>query len=301
MRYLVTGGCGFIGSHLAEALLEKGEVVIVDNLSTGFEKNVPEGAEFVKLDISDSEKVNSISGDFDIIFHLAAQSSVIRSLEQPLVDFNSNALGTLNILEYARKKGTKTVYASSCAGYGDAVYLPVDEMHPLKPKSPYAASKIAGEKMCEAYTTTFELPTMSLRFFNVYGPRQSGNSGGVISIFISRAMKSEPLKMNGDGEQFRDFVYVKDVVSSLLKAGESPCKGEAVNIGTGKKTTVNEITESILKITKSSSEVQHGPELPGESKGIVADISMAKEVLGFEPTVDLETGIKETFEYIKKG
>ena len=298
MRALVTGGAGFIGSHLTEELLKTGEVIVLDNLSTGKRQNLPGGVELVEADISKQAGLDQIKNDFDVIFHLAAQTSVGRSLEEPLKDFGTNAAGTLNVLEFARKGGSKVVYASSCACYGDAAYLPVDEKHPLNPKSPYAAGKVSGEKLCGAYASAFDLPTVSLRYFNVYGPRQQGDCTGVISVFLQKAMESQPLKVFGDGEQFRDFIYVKDVVDATIKAGEKCSDGQFINIGSGKKTVLNDVIQKVLKASGTECEVEYQPERPGEIKGIYADVGLAKEMLGFEAQTGFEEGIKKTHEWL---
>lgn len=297
MTFLVTGGAGFIGSTLVDRLVRKGKVKVLDNLETGFEEYLNPSAEFIEGDIRDKKDVERAVDGCDGIFHLAAQPSVISSVEDPQHDAEVNVLGTLNVLRAACKAGAKVVYASSCAPYGDALYLPVDEKHPLHPKCPYGASKLAGEKLCESFYHSFNLSTVSLRFFNVYGPRQQKEDAGVISIFLRQALQGKDLTIFGDGEQFRDFVFVEDIVDALLLAFEKEPAERILNIGTGKKTTVDEIADAVLGISASDVKKEHLPERKGESRGMQANISLAEKELGFEPKVGLKEGIKKTYEW----
>ncbi len=296
MTFLVTGGAGFIGSTLVDRLAKKGEVRVLDNLETGHEDFLNPDVEFIKGDIRDLKTVEAAVKGCQGIFHLAAQPSVIRSVEDPQYDSEVNITGTLNVLQAAKKEKTKVVYSSSCATYGDALYLPVDENHQLHPKCPYGASKLAAEKMCESFFYSFGLDTVSLRFFNVYGPKQQDEDAGVVSIFLRQAIAKKDLTIFGDGEQFRDFVFVEDVVEAMILAFEKNPKERIMNIGTGKKTSVNEIADSVLDL-QGGVKKSYLPEREGESKGMQADISLVKKELGFEPKVDLKEGIKRTFDW----
>ncbi|MFC1454926.1 NAD-dependent epimerase/dehydratase family protein [Candidatus Undinarchaeota archaeon] len=296
-KVLVTGGAGFIGSHLVEELTKENDVTVVDNLYTGKKENIPDGVNFIEADISDSSSLEVLEKQ-DMIFHLAAQTSVLRSVEDPRTDFKYNVLGTLNVLELAKKWKCKIVYSSSCAVYGDAIREPVDEEHPLHPKAPYAATKLAAEKLIEAYSHSYGIKAACLRFFNVYGPRQSGDYAGVVSIFLKKAMKNQDLTIFGDGKQYRDYVYVKDVVKALIASAEKDCQ-LIINVGTGKGTSVNEIADMVLKASGADVEIVHKPEKPGESRGIYADITVLKDSLGFAPEMILKDGIKNTYAWIK--
>ncbi len=299
-RVLVTGGCGFIGSHIAERLCADNEVIILDNLVSGTIENIStfkDKVEFVKADICDAKSISSHFKEVDCVFHEAANVFVQTSVENPYFDAEVNILGMLNVLEAARKHDVgRLVFAASSASYGEPKFLPITEDHPLNPDSPYAASKKAGEDYCNVYTNLYGLPTVKLRYMNVYGPRQDASSpySGVISVFVDRIQKEQKLTIYGDGNQTRDFVNVKDVVdANLLAATKESAVGEVFNIGNGDVTTINELANSIMKIAEKKVEIDYKPMQKGDVYESVADISKAKEKLGFSPKMDLETGLRE--------
>jgi len=268
VNLLVTGGAGFIGSNLADALIDDGNnVTIIDDLSTGRKENIPGKAEFHKLDIS-SPVVDKIfeRGKFDQVFHLAAQMDVRKSVQNPIFDAGVNILGGINLLQASVKHGLKKFVFSSTGGavYGEQEYFPADENHPLNPISPYGVSKMTLEKYLYYYWSEFKLPYVSLRYANVYGPRQNEKGeAGVVAIFCSRLLKGEQAVVNGDGLQTRDFVYVDDVVkSNLLAKGYD--KNGCFNVGTSKETDVNTVYDKIRKATGSSQQRVNGPALAGE-------------------------------------
>ncbi|MFH1786604.1 MAG: NAD-dependent epimerase/dehydratase family protein [archaeon] len=295
-KIIVTGGAGFIGSHLVDALSRENQVTVIDNLSTGRKENLNPAAEFIKTDISRQNAFSSISSA-DVIFHLAAQTSVMRSMEAPHDDFRSNALGTINVLELAKQLNSKVVYTSSCAIYGEPASLPVKETHAVNPISPYAVSKLAAEKLSSAYSYIYGLDATSLRLFNVYGPRQSGDYAGVISIFIENALDCSSLKIFGDGSQFRDFVYVSDVVKALLSAASPSLKGKVLNVGTGRTVTINDLAKKIISLAGSESKVEHVGARKGEIHGMSSDTALLKKEFGWVPGTNLEDGLKSTIKW----
>jgi len=300
---LVTGGAGFIGSHIAEALLERGcRVTVIDNFFTGSKQNLSgcmDGRNFslVESDIRDPDRLRSFMEDVDVVYHQAAVVSVKRSVENPALTHEVNVTGTLNLLGAALDAGVRRfVYASSSSVYGDTPTLPKGESLPAVPLSPYGVSKLAGEKYCTVYHEAFGLPTVSLRYFNVYGPRQTaGPYSGVISIFIDRVLSGKPPVIDGDGEQTRDFTSVRDVVqANLLAAEREEAVGEVFNVAAGARTSINRLAATILKLSgRDDLELVHGPPRPGDIRDSLADISKAKRKLDYNPTVDLESGLDE--------
>lgn len=292
MKLLVTGGAGFIGSHLADALIERGdEVKIIDNLLTGKEEYVNPKAEFLKSDIRNLEEIKPHFEGVDAVFHLAALPRIPISIEKPAETHAINALGTLNVLIAARDAGAKkVVYSASSSVYGNQDKLPLREDMPPSPLNPYAVQKYIGELYCRIFSELFGLKTVSLRYFNVYGPRQhtEGAYAPVMGIFLRQKRSGELLTITGDGEQTRDFTHVSDVVRSNILAFESDKvgKGEVVNIGGGRNYSVNAIARFV------GGEISNLPERPGEIKHTLADISLAKKLLGWEPEVDMEEGIR---------
>ncbi len=301
MRVVVTGGAGFIGSATAEVLLMKGyEVLIYDNLYSGSKENIPHGAELVIGDIRNFDKLmEALRGAWGVV-HLAAIVSIEEALQDPWKAARVNVEGTLNVLEACRKlEIERLVYASSCAVYGDPITLPVNEEHPLKPKNVYGASKLSGEALVNAYAETYGLKSISLRYFNVYGPRMHGGPyAGVIHKFITAALEGEPLVIYGDGMQTRDFIYVYDVARANVAALKSRATGQ-FNIGTGRSVTIKELAHMILELTKSSSPVRHGPTRPGDIRHSRADITRAVNELKWEPKVKLEEGLADTISYYR--
>ena len=305
MRYLVTGGAGFIGSHLVFRLVERGESVrVLDDLSTGRMENLTQvlkTVEWVKGDIRDPASVLDAAQGVDVILHHAALPSVQRSTERPQETNAVNVLGSLNVLEAARKCGVRRmVYAASSSVYGDSEALPKGEGLPSRPLSPYAASKAAGEMYCTAYYRTFGLETVSLRYFNVFGPRQAPLSpyAAVVPRFIQALLSGQSPTIFGDGEQTRDFTYVGNAVEACLKAVEAPnAAGEVFNVACGARSSVNQLLAHLNTIMGSTTPAAYVEARPGDVKHSQADITKAKRVLGYEPKVDLLSGLKQTVEW----
>ena len=304
-RALVTGGAGFIGSHLVDALLSNGcEVKVIDDLSTGRLSNlehIKNRISFYQNDIRDQDILNEVVRGCDIIFHLAAMVSVPLTVENPVDSAMVNDLGTLFILEAARKNRVKrVVFASSCAVYGDDPAVPKNEHMDPKPKSPYAVQKLASEYYARLYYDLYQLETVCLRYFNVFGPRQDPSSpySGVISIFMTKvSSKSSPV-IYGNGEQFRDFIFVNDVVrANLLAANTSEAIGKTYNIGTGKFVRINKLWEMINQLAGQNIEPEYKPPRPGDILESVADIERANKDLGFVPKYSFEEGLEITFDW----
>ena len=301
MQYLVTGGCGFIGSHICEALVEKGEKVrILDNLSSGYEDNIADFAsqvELVKGDIQDTQAVASVMDGVDGVFHLAGLVSVFDSVERPRACHEINLTGTLNILTAARDAGVKRlVFASTCALYGNNPQSPKIETMPQVPESPYAVSKAGCELYMGLFARLYNLQTVCLRFFNVFGPRQDPSSeySGVISRFVSDTAQGYAC-IYGDGLQTRDFIFVRDVVQANLLAmtSEKAGAGEVINIGTGKEISLLNLLDYVREIGDRDFDVMHKDARPGDVRHSRADISVARELLGFEPAYTIRNGLSE--------
>ena len=304
-KVMVTGGAGFIGSHLVDELVAADfGVTVLDNLSTGHLSNlrhIENRITFYKGDIKDQEILAEASQDCDIIFHQAAMVSVPQTVDNPVGSAMVNDMGTLFVLEAARKNRVKRVIlASSCAVYGDDPEIPKHEEMRPKPQSPYAVQKFAGECYARLYFELYGIETVSLRYFNVYGPRQDPSSlySGVISIFMTKASTKKTPVIYGDGNQCRDFIFVKDVVkANLLAANKSKSQGRIFNIGSGRKVTVNELWEMICKLAGNRNEPKYEPARIGDIRASVANIDLVKKYLGFEPDYSFEKGLKETFEW----
>lgn len=300
-KILVTGGAGFIGSNVADRFISLGhKVLIVDNLSTGFRKNIHPKAKFFKLDIR-SNKMKEIfkREKIDILCHHAAQIDVRKSVENPIFDAKVNIEGTLNLLNDCVKYKTKKVIFASTGGafYGEQDYFPADENHPERPLSPYGVAKLAIEKYLYFYKEAHGLEYISLRYANVYGPRQNPwGEAGVVAIFTQRLLTGEKAIINGDGRQTRDYVYVEDVVESNILALDYP-QSDFFNIGTGIETDVNTIFKLLKEKIGSKQKEIHGPPKPGEQRRSVLDYSKAKRLLGWEPKHSLEKGIEKTINY----
>ncbi len=300
-KIAVTGGLGFIGSHLVEVLCQENEVVIVDNESTGSIENIKH-LEFENIsldlgDITEIDLVNSFEG-CDYVFHHAAMASVPASVADPLNCNRMNVTGTLQVLMAARDCGVeKVVFASSAAVYGDNTDFPLSEKTPLKFISPYALSKATGEMYCQLFADIYDLPTVSLRYFNVFGPRQDPNSqyASVIPNFINSMLNDKPPVIFGDGEQSRDFIYVKHIVDANLKACQSRETG-SFNIATGKSTTVNQLVDIINQVLGMDTEPIYEEPRPGDVKHSLAEVSKAKS-LGFNPSADFIKELGETIQW----
>jgi len=306
MKVLVTGGAGFIGSHIVDSLVERGyDVVVVDNLVTGKKKNVNPEANFYKLDITSPKLIEIfVREQPDFVFHQAAQVNVRSSMKDPLYDAKINIIGSLNVLECCKKfKIKKIIYASSGgAVYGEPEYLPCDEKHPVKPISNYGVSKHVVEHYCYLYSMLYGVKFVSLRYSNVYGPRQDPmGEAGVISIFIDRLLKGKRPIINGDGKQTRDFVFIEDVVNANLLALEKDIETNfpVFNISCNRELSINRLYQILRKLLNSDIDVVHGPEIKGEVKRIYLDNSLAKKILGWRPKYDIEKGLKKTIGFFK--
>ncbi len=309
-KVLVTGGAGFIGSHLVPKLLEKGySVTVLDNLSNGKLENL-EGVldhpkfVFKRGDIRDTALPNEVFGGVDFVVHLAALIDISASVADPVQNHEINVDGTFNMLQAAVKNKVKRfVFASSTAVYGDVKTLPVVETIALKPISPYAASKAAGEAYCSAFASCFGLETVALRFFNIYGLR-SGNSpySGVITKFLQKIADGEDLTIDGDGEQTRDFIHVNDIVSALILALEREgLSGEVFNVCTGVPTSVNQLAATLKEVTGKNFGVKHGAARLGDIRHSYGDSAKASDLLGFRAGLDLAAGLKILLEEIKNS
>ena len=303
MLFLVTGGAGFIGSHITERLLADGHRVrILDNFSTGKRENIPASGdvEVIEGDVGNYETVRAAIESVDIVYHEAAIASVPETVGNPLASERINYRGTLNVLEAARHTDVKrVVFACSAAVYGDLPELPKHEAMPVKTLSPYAVDKLASEHACLMYYHLYGLETVSLRYFNVFGPRQDPSSpySGVISIFSDMIEQQRQPAIYGDGEQTRDFVYVSDVVEANIKAGISDnAAGRAINIATGGTCSINDLLRTICTIKGQPFEPLYKPGRQGDIKHSCADISTAREYLDWQPVVGFEDGLRKLFE-----
>jgi UDP-glucose 4-epimerase len=303
MRSLVTGGAGFIGSNLVDALLDRGdEVTVVDDLSTGNRSNLEpalaEGAELVEADIRDAGAMRDLAQRVapDAVFHLGAQIDVRRSAADPAFDARVNVEGTINVLDSARAAGVGRFVNSSTGGaiYGEGRTIPAPEDHPVAPEAPYGQSKFAAEGYCELFRRLYGVAAVSLRYGNVYGPRQDPlGEAGVVAIFCGRLLEGRPLTVFGDGLQTRDYVHVDDVVAANLAAAESDVAG-AYNIGTGVETSVLDLIGALERVSGTKVEHVHAPERAGEVRRIALDASRAREDLGWEATIAVEDGLERT-------
>lgn len=307
---LVTGGAGFIGSHIASALVESGATVrVIDNLSTGYEKNIEAiGADvdFVKADVADEQTLNKILSDVELIFHEAAIPSVPRSVDRPTETHKASVDATFKLLLAARdRRVRRVVYAASSSAYGDQPELPKSEDMKPAPLSPYAVAKLVGEYYCQVFTRVYGLETVSLRYFNVFGPRQDPTSeySGVISRFMSALISEEQPVIYGDGEQSRDFTYISNVVEANLRAAESSrAVGEIINIANGHRTTLNELLDAMKAVTgKTNASARHEAPRAGDVRDSLADLTRARALLGYEPRVSLEDGLRLTFDWWQKN
>lgn len=309
-RYVVTGGAGFIGSALVRAILDSGErrVTVIDNLLTGHEKNLSEVAGSVdlqKIDIRDYEGVRQALQGSEIVFHLAAIPSVPRSIQDPVPSHECNIDGSFNVFRAAKLSGVRrVVYAASSSAYGDTEVLPKVETMAPRPKSPYALQKLVGEYYASIYNSCFDLETVALRFFNVYGPRQDPNSpySGVLSIFMRCILEQRAPVIHGDGEQSRDFTYVEDVVGLLLKASRagSQAMGQVYNAGNGNRYTLNHVWRTLCDLTGARIDPQYGSSRAGDVRDSQADTTAAVRDLGHEPLFTLEEGLRRTYAWYEK-
>jgi nucleoside-diphosphate-sugar epimerase len=307
-KVLVTGGAGFIGSNLAEELIKKGaKVTILDNLVTGFRENLDEiygNFEFIEGDLNDDEKLNTALEGVTIVFHQAALPSVPRSVENPLETHNACVNGTFNLLLKSKQKNVRRlIYAASSSAYGDQETLPKVETMIPKPLSPYAAAKLMGEYYCQVFTRVYNLETICLRYFNVFGPRQNPSSmySGVISRFIDSLMSEKIPVIFGDGEQSRDFTFIANVVDANINAAQTKDGvGEIINVANGERVTLNELLEVLKNITGNTDvKVNYQTERQGDVKHSQADNTRAVEWLKYEKLFELEEGLKQTIDWWK--
>jgi UDP-glucose 4-epimerase len=311
-RVLVTGGAGFIGSHVAEAYLRDGwEVVVLDDLSRGHEANVPKGARLVRADIRSPEARRTVAtGRFDVLNHHAAQIDVRVSVDRPAFDSEINVVGLVNLLEGAGEGGVRRVIFASSGGvvYGDPEVIPTRETAPKLPVSPYGVSKLAGEYYLRALAALRGFEGVPMRYANVFGPRQDPKSeAGVVSIFVSRLLAKEPLMVFGDGRQTRDYVFVKDVARANLMASTAPVPGgtdldaPAFNIATSVERSVLELADTVGKVMGQKPKVEFAPARPGELSRSALDVSKAKKALGWSPSHAFEDGLRELVEWFRKA
>jgi UDP-glucose 4-epimerase len=304
----VTGGAGFIGSHLADALLERGDAVrVADSFITGRRENldVLSGpVELVEGDLADPAVARQAVAGADYVLHQAAIPSVPRSVADPLTSHRANVDATLQVLLAARDAGVKrVVYAGSSSAYGDADSLPKVETMATAPLSPYALQKLFGEQYMRMFTDLYELETVTIRYFNVFGPRQDPSSpySGVIALFATALLGGKPPTIVGDGEQTRDFTYVSNIVDGVLRAATAPgVAGEVINVATGRQISINELARTLGAITGVTAEPVHTEARVGDVRHSLADITKARTLLGYEPVIDLEEGLRRTVDWYRR-
>jgi UDP-glucose 4-epimerase len=305
VNILVTGGAGFIASHIVDSYVQLGhDVTVLDNLSTGRKKNLNPRAKFVQQDLRDAEAMRALFArqKFDVVNHHAAQIDVRRSVSDPVYDASVNILGVLTLLEECVKNGVKKVIFASSGGaiYGEQDYFPADEKHPTRPISPYGIAKLTTEHYLFYYKTVYGLDYISLRYANVYGPRQNPEGeAGVVAIFTTRMLAGQPAVINGDGKQTRDYVFVGDLVRASVLALDHN-GSDVFNIGTGRESDVNTVFRILNKETGCSCEEQHGPAKKGEQMRSVLDTRKISAALGWKPTVSVEEGLARTVDYFRK-
>lgn len=305
---LVTGGAGFVASHITTALVERGDKVrVLDNLSTGFEhnlKHVENDVEFIQGDVADAGVVESAMKDVELVFHQAALASVPLSLERPMDVHRACVTGTVNILDQAVKADVRrVVYAASSSAYGDRPFVAKRETDLPHILSPYAAAKLAGEMYCEAFHNSFGLETVGLRYFNVFGPRQDPASpySAVIPLFVTAILSGNPPTIYGDGNQSRDFIFVGNVVQGNLLAADTPeAAGKIINMAEGRQTSLLQLLDILSRLLGKTVKPDFQPGRAGDVRESLADISVARNLLGFEPKTDLESGLQQTIDYYKQ-
>lgn len=307
--YLVTGGAGFIGSHITEALVKRGERVrVLDNLMTGKRENLAHLSgkiEFIEADIRDEASTRQAVEGVNVVYHEAAIPSVPRSVAEPQLNHDANVNGTFNVLMAARDAGVKRViFAASSSAYGDTEVLPKTETMMPNPLSPYAAAKLVGELYCQTFTRVYGLETVALRYFNVFGPRQDPTSpySGVISKFVTSLLNNQAPTIFGDGEQSRDFTYIANVVDANLRAAEAPeAAGQVMNLGIGQRITLNQLFDELQKIIGTNLKPDYKETRAGDVRHSLADISRAESLLGYRPLVGLAEGLKHTVDWYKEN
>ncbi|WP_128904896.1 NAD-dependent epimerase/dehydratase family protein [Halorubrum amylolyticum] len=290
---LVTGGAGFIGSHLVDALVADNDVVVLDNLSSGRREWVDDRATLIAADLHNAQAVDQAVDGVDYIFHEAANVSVEHSVDAPVESHETNVDATLRLLEHARNEDARFIYASSAAVYGTPESIPIDESDPKQPTSPYGLEKHSADEYCRLYHEIYGVETIALRYFNVYGPRQRGGQySGVIDIFLDQARREEDLTIHGDGKQTRDFVHVDDVVTANCLAATHGVPGEAYNIGTGSSITIKDLAQLVVDTFETNSSVTHIDARDGDIEQSCPSIRKAQRELGFEPTQSLNSKLE---------
>lgn len=302
-KVLVTGGTGFIGSNVVTLLANRGyEVTVLDNLCTGYKDNIKgiKNVDLIDGDIRDKDLVYNLVKNAGGIFHLAALTGNIKSIENPVEDADINVLGTLNLLNAAKEyKVPKFVFSSSGAIFGEVSYLPIDEKHPAEPDSPYGVTKLASEKHCLCYSRLYNMDIVCLRYFNVYGINQRYDPyGNVIPIWTSLILQNKPCAIYGSGEQTRDFINVKDVAMANIQAFETPGVKGPFNIGFGNSITINQLVEIFKRVSGRDIEIVYAPPRKGEVLHSKADINKAKSAFNFKPEIDIEEGLKEYISWV---
>ncbi|MGA2938017.1 MAG: NAD-dependent epimerase/dehydratase family protein [Syntrophobacteraceae bacterium] len=305
MRTLITGGAGFIGSNLVKQLLEDGHgVTVLDNLLSGYRSNLKAftGVRFIEGDIRDESAVAEAITGVEVVFHLAASVGNRRSIDHPLLDADINVMGTLKVLEAARKAVVRKIVAFSSAGiFGELKTLPIKEDHSVEPVTPYGSSKLCMEKECLAYAKLYDIEAVCLRYFNVYGPNQRFDAyGNVIPIFAFKMLRGETLTIFGDGEQTRDLINVRDVVQANINAAMTHGVSGAFNTGSGSRITINALAELLQHVSGIKPKLEYSAPRPGDVRHSLADISAAREALGFNPVVSLEEGLAEYMTWAKE-
>ena len=304
MKTLVTGGAGFIGSNLCKLLRsEVHEVVVIDSLLSGYRRNLDFDPDirFMEADIRDKAAMETAVEGCDAVFHLAAAVGNKRSIDDPRLDADINVMGTVTLMEAARKAGVKRVVVSSSAGiFGELKTLPIAEDHPIDPDSPYSASKLFEEKFSLSYSKLYQIGVVALRYFNVYGVNQRFDAyGNVIPIFAYRMLRGEPVTVFGDGEQTRDFVNVQDVAQANYQAALADGVSGAFNLGSGTRITINALIGMMEEASGIKAKVEYGPPRPGDVRDSLADLSAARASLGFSPSVNFENGLREYMAWLK--
>src|SRR5687767_631408 len=305
-QYLVTGGAGFIGSHLAEELVRRGHGVrVADSLVTGNRTNLEHlpQVEFLEGDLAEMTFAQRAVADCEYVLHQAAIPSVPRSVKDPVTSNRANVDGTLNMLVAARDAGVRRlVFAGSSSAYGDTPTLPKHEGLPTNPLSPYALQKVIGEQYLQMFTRLYRLETVSIRYFNVFGPRQDPTSAysGVISVFATALLGNRPPTIYGDGEQTRDFTYVANVVDGVLRACEAPgANGQIINVATGGRISLNQLFDTMRKLTGATTQPVYVESRAGDVRDSQADIRLARQILGYEPIVPFDEGLQKTVEWYR--
>ncbi len=304
MKVLITGGCGFIGSHIVDKLIEKNyEVIVLDNLSTGKKERLNSKAKLIIADITNGKEIDEIfaAKKPEIVIHTAAQVMLRKSIEEPIFDATINIIGTINVLEACHKNGVKRIIYTSTGGarYGEPKYLPVDEKHQLEPSAPYGISKHTAEHYVKTYGEIYGLDYLIFCFGNVYGPRDDPKCKRVTSIFSDTILKGEQPIIFGDGEQTRDFIYVIDLAEFIVESIEKNPEHKLFNLANGEQISVNQIFEQLKNVSKYNGEAKHIEAIKGEVRDIVLDTTLAQKELGWKVKTPFEKGLKETFEYFK--